>query len=144
MTPPLPRGLARIASRARALVADDAGSSPVEFVLVGSLLTVLTLAVLQLGLAVYVRNVVHDAAVEGAYRAALADTALADGAERTREIVTRAVGSTYAQDIVVRESADLGGPGIVVTVRAPMPLAGLLGIPQAMEVTAHAPEEAFD
>ena len=50
----------------RALLADDRGSSPVEFVLVGALLTLLTLGVLQLGLAVYVRNVVHDAAVEGA------------------------------------------------------------------------------
>ena len=143
MTQPLPRGLGRIASRARAVGADDAGSSPVEFVLVGSLLTVLTLAVLQLGLAVYVRNVVHDAAVEGAYRAALADTALADGAQRTREIVTRAVGSSYAEDIVVRESADLGTPSIVVTVRAPLPLAGLLGIPRTMEVIAHAPAESF-
>ena len=132
-----------IAARAKAGVGDDVGSSPVEFVLVGSLLTVLTLAVLQLGLAVYVRNVVHDAAVEGAYRAALADTTLADGAERTREIVTRAVGSAYAEDIHVRASDDLGGPSVVVTVRAPLPLAGLLGIPRTMEVTAHAPAESF-
>jgi Flp pilus assembly protein TadG len=144
VTPPVSCRLARaFAVRARVAAGDDAGSSPVEFVLVGSLLTVLTLAVLQLGLAVYVRNVVHDAAVEGAYRAALADTTLADGAERTREIVTRAVGSTYAEEIDVRRSADLGGPDIVVTVRAPLPLAGLLGIPRTMEVTAHAPEESF-
>jgi len=139
----LPHRASRLAARARAVAADDAGSSPVEFVLVGSLLTVLTLAVLQLGLAVYVRNVVHDAAVEGAYRAALADTSLADGAERTREIVTRTVGSGYAGDIQVRETADLGGPSVVVTVRAPLPLAGLLGIPRTMEVTAHAPAESF-
>lgn len=132
-----------MSSRARGVLADDGGSSPVEFVLVGSLLTVLTLAVLQLGLAVYVRNVVHDAAVDGAYRAALADTSLADGVERTREIVTRAIGSTYAEDIDVRESPDLGRPSIVVTVRAPLPLAGLLGIPRTMEVTAHAPAESF-
>jgi Flp pilus assembly protein TadG len=129
--------------RVRAGVADDAGSSPVEFVLVGSLLTVLTLAVLQLGLAVYVRNVVHDAAVEGAYRAGLADTSLAEGAERTREIVTRAVGATYAEDIDVRESTELGTPSVAVTVRAPLPLAGLLGVPRTMEVTAHAPAESF-
>ncbi|MGV2903347.1 TadE/TadG family type IV pilus assembly protein, partial [Microbacterium sp. AGC62] len=50
---------------ARAL-ADERGSSPVEFLLVGTLLTALTLGVLQLALAVYVRNVVHDAAVGGA------------------------------------------------------------------------------
>ena len=50
----------------------------------GTLLTVVTLAVLLFGLAVYVRNVVHDAAVEGAFHAALADTTLAEGAERAR------------------------------------------------------------
>ena len=67
--------------------------------LVGTLLTVLTLGVLQFGLAIYVRNVVHDAAVEGAYHAALADTSLAEGAQRTREIVARTVGAEYAADV---------------------------------------------
>ena len=47
---------------------DDRGSAPVEFVLVGTMLTFLTLGVLQFGFAVYVRNVVHDAAVDCAYR----------------------------------------------------------------------------
>lgn len=122
---------------------DDTGSSPVEFVLVGALLTFLTLGVLQLGLVVYVRNVVHDAAVEGAYRAALADTAFSDGADRTREIIARAVGSSYADDVTVREGTELGHPTVSVTVRTPLPLAGLLGIPRTMEVTAHAPSESF-
>ena len=36
------------------MLRDDAGSSPVEFVLVGTLLTALTLAVLQIAVAVYV------------------------------------------------------------------------------------------
>lgn len=122
----------------------DAGSSPVEFVLVGALLTVLTLAVLQFGLAVYVRNVVHDAAVEGAFHAALADTSLDDGARRTREIVTRTVGGEYAADISVRETQALGHPTVEVRVQAVLPLVGLLGAPRTMEVTAHAPIESFD
>jgi Flp pilus assembly protein TadG len=78
---------------------DERGSSPVEFVLVGSLLTVLTLAVLQLGLAMYVRNVVHDAAAEGAHYAALADTSAQDGAARTADVITTAIGAEYAGDI---------------------------------------------
>jgi Flp pilus assembly protein TadG len=123
---------------------DDAGSSPVEFVLVGALLTVLTLGVLQFGLAVYVRNVVHDAAVEGAYHAALADTSLDDGARRTREIVSRTVGQEYAADVAVRETDTSGHPAVEVTVRAVLPLVGLLGAPQTMEVTARAPVESFD
>ncbi|WP_235566981.1 TadE/TadG family type IV pilus assembly protein [Microbacterium sp. Root180] len=123
---------------------NDEGSSPVEFVLVGALLTVLTLGVLQFGLAVYVRNVVHDAAVEGAYHAALADTSLAEGAERTREIVARTVGDEYAADVEVRESGRLGHPVVEVSVTAVLPLVGLFGAPRTLEVTAHAPVESFD
>ena len=129
--------------RWRAKAVDERGSSPVEFVLVGSLLTVLTLAVLQLGLAMYVRNVVHDAAVEGAHYAALADTASVEGAERTRLSITRAVGATFASDITVGESERLGYPTAVVTVRTTLPVIGLLGIPYAMEVDADAPLESL-
>jgi Flp pilus assembly protein TadG len=125
-------------------LAGDEGSSPVEFVLVGALLTVLTLGVLQFGLAVYVRNVVHDAAVEGAYHAALADTTLADGAARTREIVARTVGDEYAADVAVIETDELGHPAVEVTVQAVLPLVGLLGAPRTLEVTARAPVESFD
>ena len=129
--------------RWRESAADERGSSPVEFVLVGSLLTVLTLAVLQLGFALYVRNVVHDAAVEGAHYAALADTALEEGAERTRISITRAVGGAYAEDIAVAESDRLGYATAVVTVRTTLPIIGLLGIPHAMEVNADAPVETL-
>jgi len=133
-----------IRARILAAVEGESGSSPVEFVLVGTMLTVLTLGVLQFGLAVYVRNVVHDAAVEGAYHAALADTSLSDGAQRTRDIVARTVGAEYAADVEVRETAALGHPAVEVTVRAVLPLVGLLGAPQALEVTARAPVESFD
>ncbi|MEI3845147.1 MULTISPECIES: TadE/TadG family type IV pilus assembly protein [unclassified Microbacterium] len=138
------RATAGLRARLAAELRDDAGASPVEFVLVGTLLTVLTLGVLQFGLAVYVRNVIHDAAVEGAYHAALADTTLEDGAERTREIVSRTVGTGYASDVAVRETADLGHDAVEVRVAATLPLLGLLGAPRALEVTAHAPVESFD
>lgn len=123
------------------LVGDERGSAPVEFVLVGTLLTVLTLAVLQLALAVYVRNVVHDAAVEGAYYASLADTSLDEGRARTQEMISRAVGAGFAQDVAIGESEDLGYPTVRVRVRATLPVIGLLGVPQAMEVEADAPVE---
>lgn len=122
---------------------DDRGSSPVDFVLVGALLTALTLAVLQLGFAAYVRNVVHDAAVEGAHYAALADTSLTDGAERTRTAITRALGGSYAEDITVGESDRLGHPTAVVTVRTTLPVIGLLGVPYGLEVDADAPMESL-
>lgn len=123
---------------------DERGSAPVEFVLVGALLSVLTLAILQFGFAVYVRNVVHDAAVEGAYHAALADTSAAEGADRTRQVIERTIGKGYAADVQVAEDAAAGYPSVRLTVTATLPLAGLFGMPGALEVQAHAPLESFD
>jgi Flp pilus assembly protein TadG len=128
----------------RRALSDDAGSSPVEFVLVGGLLTLLTIAVMQLALGVYVRNVVHDAAVEGAFHAALADTSLEEGAARTREIVGRAVSESYAEDVAVVETTESGLASVRVTVRTTLPLLGLWGSPRALEVSAHAPLESLE
>lgn len=135
----------RILRRARGRLADDRGpvdrgSSPVEFVLVGGMLTVLTVGVLQLGLGVYVRNVVHDAAVEGAYHAALADNDAADGIAWTRRIIARTVGAQYADRVQARRT----GSDVEVTVRTTLPVIGLVGVPHAMEVTARAPVESLD
>jgi Flp pilus assembly protein TadG len=126
----------------RRLRGDETGSAPVEFVLVGTLLTVLTLAVVQLALAVYVRNVLHDAAVEGAYHGALADTRPADGATRTARLIAAAVGAGLDAQVSAAETA--GGEQVEVTVIATLPLVGLFGIPAGLEVTAHAPRESFD
>lgn len=125
-------------------LSDDTGSAPVEFVLVGLLLTVLTLGVLQLALAVYVRNVVHDAAVEGAYHGALADTEPADGAVRTTRLISAAVGGALDAQVSAVATDGAAGPEVQVTVVATFPLVGLLGIPSGMEVTAYAPRESFD
>lgn len=124
--------------------ADEDGSGTVEFVLVGALLTLVTLAVLQLALAVYVRNVTHDAAVEGAYHAALADTSPAAGAERAQQIVARTVGDGYVQRARVAEVSHHGHPAVEVTLVVTIPLVGLLGVPEAWEVTGHAPVDSLD
>lgn len=126
------------------LLRDERGASPVEFVLVGALLTTLTLIVLQVGVALYVRNMVLDAAVEGAHRAALADASLSDGIESTARQIIRTVGGTYAQDISAVTTQRLGVETVEVTVRAPIPVIWLLGVGEAMEVTGYAPRESFD
>lgn len=128
--------------RSRSLV-DERGSSVVDFVLVGALLTALTLAVIQLGVGVYVRNVLHDAAVEGAHYGALADTTVAEGAERARLVITRAIGPAFAEDVTAQSSNELGHPTVEVRVRAALPVLGLIGIPGVLEVSAHAPSESF-
>lgn len=112
--------------------------------MVGALLTVLTLSVIQLGLALHVRNTVLDAAAEGARYAALADTGLGEGAARTRDLIVTALGPGYAGDISVSEGDHLGHPAAIVTVRAPLPLIGLVGIEGAMEVSGRAAIEVLD
>jgi Flp pilus assembly protein TadG len=122
----------------------DEGSAAAEFVMVGALLTVLTLSVLQLALALHIRNTVLDAAAEGARFAALADNGLPDGEERTRELITTAIGAGYARDISAAYGSYLGQSAATITVRAPLPLIGLIGIDDGLEVSGHASIEALE
>lgn len=130
--------------RVRRALRDDAGSAPVEFVLVGVLLTFLTLGVLQLALALHIRNAVLDAAAEGARYGALADNEPADAVPRTVALIGEAVGADYARDVTVREGSWMGEPAVIVTVRTTLPLAGLLGPDRALEVEGHAARETLD
>ena len=123
---------------------DDEGSAVVEFTLVGVLLTVLTLAVVQLGLALHVRNTVLDAAAEGARFAALADNVPADGVARTRALITEAIGADYATDVSVTTGEWMGHAAVTVTVRTTLPVVGLLGVGGGLEVEGHAAQETLD
>jgi hypothetical protein len=123
---------------------EDAGSAPIEFALVGALLTVLTLAVLQLALALHVRTTVLDSAAEGARFAALADRDLEAGAQRTDELITAALGGDYGRDIRVGTTRWGGVDVAVVTVTVPLPLLGLIGVDDGLEVSGHAPLETIE
>ena len=112
--------------------------------MVGALLTVLTLSVIQLGLALHIRNTITDAAAEGARFGALADNSLTDGIERTRDLVSTALGPGYAQDVTASYGSYLGHPAAIVTVRTPLPLIGLVGIDGGLEVEGHAAVEVLD
>ena len=121
----------------------DRGSAVAEFVMVSGLLTVLVLSVLQLGLALLVRNTVQDAASEGARFAALADNRLSDGTARTRDLIGTAVGDTYSGDVTARYDETGGVRTVVVTVRTPLPVFGLVGVQRALEVDGHAAVETI-
>jgi Flp pilus assembly protein TadG len=137
--------LASLASENRAdpRLRGDAGSAVVEFVLVGALLTLLTLSVIQLGLALLIRNTVLDAASEGARYGALADNTIGDGVGRTRDLISTALGPAYARDITVSLGSYDGYPADIVTVKTPLPLIGLVGIPNGLEVSGHAAIETL-
>ena len=121
---------------------EDAGSAPVEFVLVGGLLTLVTLSVLQLGLALHVRNTALDAASEGARFAALADAGLESGRARTEELLTTALGPSYAGGVSAAYGDAAGQRTVVMTVEVPLPLIGMIGLPDGLEVTGRAALEA--
>lgn len=105
------------------------------------LLTLLTLSVLQLGLALFVRNTVLDTAAEGARFAALAGNSLDDGVARTRELLRLTVGDRYAENVSGAYASFEGYRSTEIRVIAPMPVLGLLGPESTLEVAGHAPVE---
>jgi hypothetical protein len=122
----------------------ERGSAVAEFVMVAALLTALTLAVLQLALALHIRNTVLDAAAEGARFAALADSGLDQGAARSRDLITAALGPGYAADVSASYADVSGQPGVQVRVIARLPLFGLLGMDRGLEVEGHAAVEGLE
>ncbi len=116
----------------------DTGSAVVEFALVSSLLAALFLAVLQVGVALYVRNTLVAAAAEGARYAADADLGPADGAARTREVIASSLPSTYAANVTAGFETVDGVRTVVVQVRAPLPILGMAGPSGDLVVQGHA------
>lgn len=138
------RSIRAMRGRLGSLATDERGSAVAEFAMVGALLTILTLAVMQLALALHVRNTALDAASEGARFAALADGGLADGVARTTDLITTAIGPGFAADVSASFDDYRGIPAATITVRTPLPVIGLIGFEGAMEVTGHAAIESLD
>jgi hypothetical protein len=121
---------------------------------VSLILIPLFVAVLQLGLALYVRNTLAACAQDGARYGAdanvvvLGDDAMADAATRqARRCVDESLFGSYAKQIaasvpIVTDSA--GGSVRLVEVRiaSPLPLAGLFGLgPQVLHAQGDALQE---
>ena len=124
-----------------AQVGGDSGAAVVDFAMVGALLTVLFLGVLQLGLALHVRNTLTAAAAEGARYAANADRGPGEGVAWTQELVAATLSPAYARD-VVGGLEDVGGaPTVFIEVRASLPVLGLLGPDRSLVVRGHALDE---
>jgi Flp pilus assembly protein TadG len=116
----------------------ERGSAVVDFVLVGGLLTVFFLAVIQLALVLHVRNTLIDAASSGARYGTLADRTPADARERTAGLIGTALNADFARDVSTSEASFRGIRTLKVTVRAPLPVIGLIGPGGALEVSGHA------
>jgi Flp pilus assembly protein TadG len=102
----------------------DRGSAPVEFVMVGSLVTLLFLGVLQLGIDFYVRNVVVSCLADGARFGANANVASsrAAAAQANRELA-HSLGDRYATAVAQQTQPTVDGARVVTidaTVRLPL------------------------
>jgi Flp pilus assembly protein TadG len=122
----------------RGSASGEQGSAVVDFVLVGSLLTLFFLAIIQLTLVLHVRNTLIDAAASGARYGTLADRSATDAEERTRSLIRSALNAGFAQQVSTSEVTYQGLRTLEVTVRAPMPVIGLIGPRDLLEVKGHA------
>lgn len=119
----------------------DRGSAVVDFALVSCLLTLLFVAVVQVAVIQHVRNTLVDCAAEGARYGALADRRPVDGVTRTRELIIADLGARYAGDITASRERFAGLDTVVIRVRAPLPVLGLLGAGRTIRVAGHADAE---
>lgn len=105
--------------------------------LVGALVVLLFASVVQLALAVHVRNTLVDCAGEGARYGAEQGHTAADATQRTIELIDSSLSPAYADQVRARR-VDGAGPALLeVDVTAPLPVVGLLG-PTALTVHGHA------
>lgn len=110
----------------------------VDFALIGGLLTVIFIAIVQLALVLHVRNTLIDAASSGARFGTLADRTAGDAEQRTASLISLALGDRFSEEIAVEQS-DVGGvQTLEVVVRAPLPVIGLIGPTDVLEVRGRA------
>lgn len=119
----------------------DSGAAPVDFVLVGLLVTFLFLAIAQLAIDYHVRNVLAACAAEGARYGANADIADPQaGADRANVLITESLGSRYAAAVAPSaQDTVAGAPVVTVEVHTRLPLlAWFLPIGPTVTATGHA------
>lgn len=121
--------------------AGERGSAVVEFVLVSVLVVMLVLGLVQLTLALHVRNTLIDSASEGARYAALSGSSLGAGVDRTRELIRTTLSPRYAEEVSASAVDDDGVALVRIEVSAPLPVLGLLGPAGVVTVAGHAVPE---
>ena len=128
--------------RSRLSAQNELGSAVVDFVMVGALVITVFVALLQVTLGVYARNVLTDAAGDGARRAALVGGTEAEARRRVQTLSDAALRRGYVDTVTVSRvpSGDL--TIVEVTVKAPFPLLGLLGPGGTLTVTGRAVDES--
>jgi Flp pilus assembly protein TadG len=116
------------------------GTAVVEFVLVTIVLVMLFLGLLQLGLALHVRNTLVACAADGARYAANANRTPDDGAAQTAVLIESALSERFAEQVTGTTVETGGVIQVEIRVEAVLPLLGFFG-PRSLVVTAHSLDE---
>lgn len=106
--------------------------------MVSALVSVLFVAVFQVGLALYVRNTLISCAAEGARFGARADADPAEGAARTRELINASLSPRFAGDVTAEVAEADGVQVLSVHVVAPLPVIGPLGPDSGFDLVGRA------
>ena len=116
----------------------EVGAAVADFAMVSVLLLAIFLAVVQLGLALYTRNLLISSAAEGARLGARADAAPGEAVARTKQLVSSSISPAYARKVTSRERVVDGVRVVEVRVVAPVPVLGLLGPDDRLDVVGRA------
>ena len=119
-------------------VRDERGAAVADFAMVSTLVVVLFLSVFQLGLALHTRNTLISCASEGARLGARADAVPGQGISRTEALISQSLSPRYARQVTTREAVVEGVRVIEVRVVAPVPVIGLLGPDDRLDVVGRA------
>ncbi len=106
--------------------------------MVSSLVLLLFLAVFQLGLALHTRNTLISCASEGARYEARADAVPGQGIARTQSLISMSLSPRYARAVSARQVTVAGVRVVEVRVVAPVPVIGLLGPDDQLDVVGRA------
>ncbi len=121
---------------------DERGAAIADFAMVSVLVLVLFLLVFQLGLTLHARNTLISCASEGARLGARADAAAGQGIARTQALISESLSPRYARRVTMRETSVEGVRVVEVRVVAPIPVIGLLGPDDRLDVVGRAFTEA--
>lgn len=117
---------------------EDRGDASSEFVMVSALVLLLFMLVLQFSFALFARNILQDAASQGARYGALLDRSAADGVQRAEELVHSVLPDSYQVTVSSQETQWQGARALEVTILAPVPLVGPWGGSSHWEIKGHA------
>jgi len=110
--------------------------------MVSGLLSLLFVAVFQLGLALHIRNTLISCASEGARYGARADATSQDGVARAGQLIRASLPDRYADNVTAENTMVDGISVLRIRIEAPLPVLGPLGPDRVLSVQARAFQES--